>query len=176
MDTLAILSRAAAVSLAAAVLAGCGGGGLTASKRSVRDPVAPPPPGPAVVSAVPPNTPPTQSFKVALTAVAPSRARASGSVTIEIYRKLGEVCWTFERLVGVRHPVGAEIDYDPVSPRAILPLGSAYTSSGCIRGGGNVAVALAEIPPVTNPVDTSFLVAVHATRGKAVVTVLSGAL
>ena len=171
------MTRAALLPVAAVVLAACGGG-LTANKKSVLSPRPTPPITPAVVSAVAPTSAPTQSFKVALTAAAPSRA--TGSATIRIYRKQGEICWTFSKLIGVGHPAGGAVDLNTASRQTLLAFGNGYTPSGCISHGPQVPFALAEIPPVTTGAAANilgdFLVVVNVTHGTAIVPRLSGVL
>jgi hypothetical protein len=107
------------------------------------------------VASAPTQTAPVRqgtTFHVALSGAAPSRHSRppSGSATIQVLTKLGEVCWTFTKVTGVAHPGGAYIgdvagaDYPssmvPTAP--VFLFGPRYAARGCIK---LIASAIGEI-------------------------------
>ena len=165
---IAMRVRARAIAVATSLLAlsvtGCGSG-LTAHPTPATTPTAASTPAPATATTptttrrvAPTQTAPVVSgttFHVALSGAAPSRHSRppSGSATIQVLTKLGEVCWTFKRISGVAHPTVAyigdvTISGSPSGLRAPLPtspeflLGPHYTARGCIK---LIASAIGEI-------------------------------
>jgi hypothetical protein len=101
--------------------------------------------GSSVTSPRLPRTPASKSLDVALTALGP--ARGSGKATIQIFTRLGKVCWSFGSLTGVASPSGAAVGIGDVGGGAVeFPLGSGFARQGCtkpaIAAGGLDAIAV----------------------------------
>jgi hypothetical protein len=80
--------------------------------------------------------PQSRTYKVKLTGkaeVPKGSSKGSGTAVISIRGKSNQLCWKFKGLKGVTAPSAAHIHQGPAgtSGPIVVPLGGAYTASGC---------------------------------------------
>jgi hypothetical protein len=122
------MRRVVAIALIAGIgVAACGGQARRAQPRPAR-----PAPDPALAQIS------GSSYTVQLIGTAHSRDASSGAgtATVSINRKPAQLCWHVLALRGTARPLFAHINRGTVRDAGpiVVPLGAAYTRSGCVSG------------------------------------------